>query len=53
MRRSEGLGYEAEAVRVCLSQNLKESDVMTLDHTAMVAEIMDEVIKQVHASKDT
>ena len=45
--RSEGLCYEAEEVRRCLSNNMKESDVMTLDETQLMADIVDEVIEQV------
>ena len=43
---SEGLGYEAEAVRNCLQEGKKESDVMPLSQTQLVAEIMDSVMKQ-------
>ncbi len=43
--RSEGLCYEAEAVRQCILNGQKESDVMTLDHTQIVADIMDIVMR--------
>ena len=43
---SEGLGYEAEEVRNCLQQGKKESDIMPLRQTQLVAEIMDSVMKQ-------
>ena len=44
---SEGLCYEAEEVRRCLQEGKKESAVMPLEETQLVAEIMDEVMKQV------
>jgi len=47
-QRSEGLCYEAEEVRQCLSHDQKESEIMSLDATQLVADIMDEVIAQVH-----
>ncbi len=47
-QHSEGFCYEAEEVRQCLSSNLKESSIMPLSSTQMVADIMDEVIRQVH-----
>ena len=46
-QRSEGLGYEAEAVRQCLNSGKKESDIMPLQHTQVVANIMDSVMKQI------
>ena len=44
---SEGFCYEAEEVRKCLLEGMKESSVMPLDETQMIAEIMDEVLRQV------
>ncbi len=44
---SEGFCYEAEEVRRCLSEGKKESDIMTLNETQLIAEIMDEVLKQI------
>ena len=44
---SEGFCYEAEEVRHCLQEGKKESAVMPLEETQLVAEIMDEVMKQV------
>lgn len=43
---SEGLGYEAEHVRICLLAGKKQSDVMPLEHSLIVAEIMESVMKQ-------
>ena len=43
---SAGFGYEAEHVRKCLQAGMKQSDVMPLEHTLIVAEIMDSVLKQ-------
>ena len=43
---SGGFGYEAEHVRKCLQAGLKQSDVMPLEHTVIVAEIMETVMKQ-------
>lgn len=45
--KSEGMCYQAEAVRHCLAQGMTECDVMSLDNTQLVADIMDEVMKQV------
>jgi hypothetical protein len=45
-KNSEGFGYEAEHVRMCLQAEKKQSDVMPLEHTLIVAEIMDSVLKQ-------
>lgn len=44
--KSEGLCYEAEAVRQCLSSGKKESDIMPLQHTQIVANIMDTAMQQ-------
>ncbi|KAG8434000.1 hypothetical protein GDO86_012382 [Hymenochirus boettgeri] len=41
-----GLSYEAEHVRQCLLKGLKESPIMSLADSEMVASIMDEVHKQ-------
>lgn len=43
---STGLRYEAQHVRQCLLQGLKESPVMSLAHSELVASIMDEVRQQ-------
>ena len=45
-QNSEGLGYEAEHVRECLQAGKKQSDVMPLEHTLIVAEVMEAVMKQ-------
>ncbi|XP_056134268.1 trans-1,2-dihydrobenzene-1,2-diol dehydrogenase-like [Lampris incognitus] len=44
---STGLRYEAEEVRQCLLKGLKESPRMPLSDSVLLAEIMDEVRKQV------
>uniref|UniRef100_A0A8D0CK83 Trans-1,2-dihydrobenzene-1,2-diol dehydrogenase n=1 Tax=Scleropages formosus TaxID=113540 RepID=A0A8D0CK83_SCLFO len=44
---STGLRYEAEEVRQCLLNGLKESSRMTLADSAMLTEIMDEARRQV------
>ena len=44
---SAGLRFEAQHVRECLLKGLKESPVMSLEHTLTAAEIMEEVRKQV------
>lgn len=43
---SEGLCYEAEEVRQCLCSGKKESTIMPLQHTQIVANIMDTVMHQ-------
>ena len=43
---SAALCYEAEAVRQCLGEGKKECEVMSLEHTQIVADIMDSVMKQ-------
>lgn len=45
-QNSEGFGYEAEHVRLCLKAGKKQSDIMPLEHTLIVAEIMESVMKQ-------
>ena len=45
-RNSEGLAYEADGVRACLLKGAKESEQMTLSHSQIVADIMDEVMSQ-------
>ena len=50
-QRSEGLSYEAEEVRQCLARNQKESVIMSLDTTQLVADIMDKVIAQIQENK--
>ncbi|KAK1785082.1 hypothetical protein P4O66_018510 [Electrophorus voltai] len=44
---STGMRYEAEEVRQCLLQDLKESSRMSHAHSALLAEIMDEARRQV------
>ncbi|KAF7653109.1 hypothetical protein LDENG_00087320 [Lucifuga dentata] len=44
---STGLRYEAEEVRQCLLKGLKQSPLMPLANSALLAEIMDEIRKQV------
>jgi dihydrodiol dehydrogenase / D-xylose 1-dehydrogenase (NADP) len=44
---SEGFCYEAEEVRNCLQEGRKESKVQPLSDTMLVAEIMDEIMKQI------
>ncbi|XP_006274914.1 trans-1,2-dihydrobenzene-1,2-diol dehydrogenase [Alligator mississippiensis] len=44
--RDTGLRYEAQHVRECLLQGLKESPVMSLADSELVASILDEVRKQ-------
>ena len=43
---SAGLCYEAEAVRQCINNGQKESDIMPLSHTQIAANIMETVMKQ-------
>ena len=43
---SVGMCYQAEAVRQCINSGKKESEVMSLQHTQIVADIMDTVMKQ-------
>ena len=43
---SVGMCYEAEEVRRCLQEGKKESDVMSLNETQLVADIMDDIMKQ-------
>ena len=45
-RNSSGMCYEAEAVRQCIRNGQRESDIMPLEHTQIVADIMDSVMKQ-------
>ena len=45
-QNSEGLGYEAEEIRQCIKAGKLQSDRMPLEHTQIVAEIMDTVMKQ-------
>lgn len=44
--RSEGMCYEAQEVRKCLNDGKRESDIMPLQHTQIVANIMDAVMEQ-------
>jgi dihydrodiol dehydrogenase / D-xylose 1-dehydrogenase (NADP) len=44
---SAGLQYEAQHVRECLQKGLTESSVISLDETLLLAELMEEVRKQV------
>ena len=43
---STGLSYEAREVKKCIDGGQKESSVMPLEHTLIVAEIMEEVMRQ-------
>jgi dihydrodiol dehydrogenase / D-xylose 1-dehydrogenase (NADP) len=43
---SVGLCYEADEVRRCIQAGLTESEGMSLDETLVVAEIMEEIRKQ-------
>ena len=43
---SAALAYEANHVRDCLLQGLKESPVLTYEKTITIAEISDEIRKQ-------
>lgn len=49
---SEGLQYEAQEVRRCLKAGLKESPLITLDESILLAEIRDEIRKQVGVTFD-
>ena len=40
-----GYPYEAKEVRECLENGKKESDIMPLQHTQIVANIMDNVLE--------
>jgi dihydrodiol dehydrogenase / D-xylose 1-dehydrogenase (NADP) len=44
---SQGFCYEAEEVRQCLQEGKKESSIQSLNDTVVVAEIMDEIMKQI------
>ena len=44
---SSGLRFEAQHVRECLQKGLTESPVMSLDETLLLAELMEDVRKQV------
>ena len=44
---SAGLGYEAQHVRECLLKGLKESPAVSHTETLTIAELMEEVRKQV------
>ena len=44
---STGLRYEAEEVRRCILAGEKESSVMPLEHSLIVAEVADEVMRQI------
>ena len=50
---STGLSYEAQHVRECLQKNLLESPVVSHADTLMVAEIMEEILKQVGVNYET
>lgn len=43
---SVGMCYQAEAVRQCINSGKKESEIMSFQHTQIVADIMDTVMKQ-------
>ena len=44
---SAGLRYEAQHLRECLQKGLAESPVISLDETLLLAELMEEIRKQV------
>ncbi|MDR1231964.1 MAG: Gfo/Idh/MocA family oxidoreductase [Spirochaetaceae bacterium] len=44
--RGNGYNYEAEAVMDCLREGREECDVMPLDESLVIAEIMDEIRRQ-------
>ena len=44
---SAGLGFEAQHVRECLREGLKESPLVTPDESILVAEILEEIRKQI------
>ena len=44
---SAGLRYEAQHLRECLQKGLVESPVISLDETLLLAELMEDVRKQV------
>lgn len=44
---SAGLRYEAQEVRECLNRKVAESDIMPLNESLIVAEIADQVMKQI------
>ena len=46
-KNSEGLGYEAEEVRLCLKAGRKESEIMPLYQTQIVANIIESAMKQI------
>ena len=45
-QNSEGLGYEAEHVRQCIKTGMVQSDIMSLEGSLIVAEIMDSIMKE-------
>ena len=45
-RNGSGMSYEAEEVRACLIASKQESYHMTLDQSQVIADIMDDVMKQ-------
>lgn len=49
---SEGLHFEAQETRRCLQKGLKESSVVSLDESILLAEIRDEIRKQVGVKYD-
>ena len=44
---SEGMNYEAQEVRQCLNGGKKESEIMPLYQTQIVADIMETAIQQI------
>ncbi|KAK7078373.1 hypothetical protein SK128_001538 [Halocaridina rubra] len=47
---AQGFIYEAEEVRKCFSQGLKESPLMPLDESIVIAEIMENIRRQIGVS---
>ena len=48
----EGLSYQAQEVRRCLLAGKKESDVMSLDESILIAEIAEEINKKIGAVEE-
>ena len=44
---SEGLMYEAQEVRECLKKGLKQSPKLTWDESRLIAEIQEEIHRQI------
>ena len=50
---SAGLAYEAQHVRECLRKNLLESPVVSHAETLLVAQILEEILKQIGVNYET